>query len=130
MYDVLEYSEAISGQVKILVNISPLTEGKYDYSKERKPVYANFYMKYQNFTSLSIIVFNLGKRRTIYHHFNLVSNSFAYSSAPYTSCPPKILTMIKHHSEKKAMCEDCASIVQWLEHWTCKPVLVMGSISS
>ena len=27
--------------------------------------------------------------------------------------------MIKYHSEKKTMCEDCASIAQWLEHWSC-----------
>ena len=40
------------------------------------------------------------------------------------------LSMIKYHSEKKTMCEDCASIAQWLEHWSCKPVLVMSLIPS
>ena len=39
MYDALGYNEAISNQVKMVVNSSPLTEGKYDYSKERKGVY-------------------------------------------------------------------------------------------
>ena len=38
MYDALGYSEAISNQAKLMVNGSPLIEGKYDYSKERKGV--------------------------------------------------------------------------------------------
>ena len=42
MYDALGYSEAISNQVKMMVNSSPLTEGKYDYSQERKGVYLVF----------------------------------------------------------------------------------------
>ena len=42
MYRALGYSEAISNQVKIMVNSSPLIEGKYDYSKERKGVYVIF----------------------------------------------------------------------------------------
>ena len=42
MYDTLGYSEDISNQVKMTVNSSPLTEGKYDYSKERKGVYVIF----------------------------------------------------------------------------------------
>ena len=36
------YSEAISYQVKMMVNDSPLTKGKYDYSKEWKGVDATF----------------------------------------------------------------------------------------
>ena len=39
MYDALGYSEAISNQVKMMANSSPLIEGKYDYPKERKGVY-------------------------------------------------------------------------------------------
>ena len=39
MSDALRYSEAISKQLKMILNSSPLTEGKYDYSKERKAVY-------------------------------------------------------------------------------------------
>ena len=42
MYDALGYSEAISNQVKMMVNSSLLIEGKYDYSKERKGVYVIF----------------------------------------------------------------------------------------
>ena len=42
MYDALGYSEAISNQAKLMVNSSPLIEGKYDYSKERKGVYVIF----------------------------------------------------------------------------------------
>ena len=42
MYDALGYSEAISNQAKLMVNSSPLIEGKYDYSKERKGVYVVF----------------------------------------------------------------------------------------
>ena len=42
VYDALGYSEAISNQVKMMVNSSPLIEGKYDYSKERKGVYVIF----------------------------------------------------------------------------------------
>ena len=42
VYDALGYSEAISNQAKLMVNSSPLTEGKYDYSKERKGVYVIF----------------------------------------------------------------------------------------
>ena len=42
MYDALGYSEAISNQVKMVVNSSSPTEGKCDYSKERKGVYAIF----------------------------------------------------------------------------------------
>ena len=42
MYDALGYNEAISNQAKLMVNSSPLIEGKYDYSKERKGVYVIF----------------------------------------------------------------------------------------
>ena len=42
MYNALGYSEAISNQAKLMVNSSPLIEGKYDYSKERKGVYVIF----------------------------------------------------------------------------------------
>ena len=42
VYDALGYSEAISNQAKLMVNSSPLIEGKYDYSKERKRVYVIF----------------------------------------------------------------------------------------
>ena len=42
MYDALGYSEAISNQAKLMVYSSPLIEGKYDYSKERKGVYVIF----------------------------------------------------------------------------------------
>ena len=42
MYDAFGYSEATSDQVKMMVNNSPLTAGKYDYSKERKGVYVIF----------------------------------------------------------------------------------------
>ena len=42
MYDALGYSEAISNQVKMMVNSSPLTEGKYDHSKERQGVHVIF----------------------------------------------------------------------------------------
>ena len=42
VYDALGYSETISNQVKMTVNSSPLTEGKYDYLKERKGVYVIF----------------------------------------------------------------------------------------
>ena len=42
MYDALGYSEAISNQAKLMVNSSPLMEGKYDYSKERKGVHIIF----------------------------------------------------------------------------------------
>ena len=42
VYDALGYPEAISNQVKMMVNSSPLIEGKYDYSKERKGVYVIF----------------------------------------------------------------------------------------
>ena len=42
MYDALGYSEAISNQVKMMANSSPLIEGKYDYSKKRKGVYVIF----------------------------------------------------------------------------------------
>ena len=42
MYDPLGYSEAISNQVKMMVNSSALIEGKYDYLKERKGVYVIF----------------------------------------------------------------------------------------
>ena len=42
VYDALGYSEAISNQAKLMVNSSPLIEGKYDYSKERKGVYVIF----------------------------------------------------------------------------------------
>ena len=42
MYDTLGYSEAISNQAKLMVNSSPLIEGKYNYSKERKGVYVIF----------------------------------------------------------------------------------------
>ena len=38
VHDALGYSEAISNQAKLMVNTSPLTEGKYDYSKKRKGV--------------------------------------------------------------------------------------------
>ena len=41
VYDALGYSEAISNQVKMMVN-SSLIESKYDYSKERKEVYVIF----------------------------------------------------------------------------------------
>ena len=40
VYDALGYSEPISNQVKMMVNSSPVSEGKYDYSKELKNVYA------------------------------------------------------------------------------------------
>ena len=36
MYDVLGDSEAIANQAKLMVNSSPVIEGKYDYSKKRK----------------------------------------------------------------------------------------------
>ena len=42
LYDALEYSVPISNQVKMIVNSSPLREGKYDYSRDRKKVYAIF----------------------------------------------------------------------------------------
>ena len=40
VYDALGYSEPISNQVKMMVNSSPVSEDKYDYSKEVKKVYA------------------------------------------------------------------------------------------
>ena len=42
VYDALGYIEAISNKVKMMVNSSPLIEGKYDYSKEWKGVYVIF----------------------------------------------------------------------------------------
>ena len=51
VYDALGYSEAISNQVKMMVNSSPLIQGKYDYSKERKGVYVIFIYNTKIFTS-------------------------------------------------------------------------------
>ena len=42
VYDALGYSEPISNQAKIMVSSSPASEGKYDYSKDRRKVYAIF----------------------------------------------------------------------------------------
>ena len=39
MYDALEYSEAVSYEVRMMLNNSPPTNGKYEYSKEWKGEY-------------------------------------------------------------------------------------------
>ena len=78
MYDALGYSEAISNQAKLMVNSSPLIEGKYNYSKERKGVFVIF----------------------IYNTKILLP-----------------LTFDEQTEKKNDVHEDCASIVQWLEHW-------------
>ena len=39
VYDALGYSKAVSNQAKVMIHSSPFTEGKYEYSPERKGVY-------------------------------------------------------------------------------------------
>ena len=70
VYDALAYSDAIFDEMKLMVNSSPLTKGKYDYSKERKRVYVIFIKKYQNFTSLDFAWTNRQEKIC----FNLESN--------------------------------------------------------
>ena len=42
VYDALRFSEVTTTEVNMMIHSSPVTEGKYDYSKERKGVYLIF----------------------------------------------------------------------------------------
>ena len=51
VYDALGYPEAISNQVKMMVNSSPLIAGKYDYSKGSKILVLYIKITYTPFRS-------------------------------------------------------------------------------
>ena len=100
-------------------------------SKEVKFWYCIYKNYIYSFSFLSIVIFTLDKRRIIYHHLHLIRNSFAISK-----CVVHVVSMQNYFrwlniiQRRKTICEDCALIAQWLEHWSCKPFLVTGSILS
>ena len=56
VYDALGYSEPISNQAKIMVSSSPVSEGKYDYSKDRKKRYMQFLYAIPKFYFLGLSI--------------------------------------------------------------------------